>query len=209
MMEEARSVLQKYLPPAAVNEVVELLFKHKELQLTITKPRSTKLGDYRKINRYQHRISINNNLNSYQFLITLLHELAHFLTYKKYGGRIKPHGQEWKSVFGQLLQVFIRPDIFPEELIPGLKIYAQNPRASTAGDGALYLKLSKYDWKKEQTHKYIFELNSGDYFALPNGVTYQLQEKRRTRYKCKRLSNQKIYLIHQNAEVIPINVNDL
>ncbi len=208
-MEEARNVLQKYVPENALEKILHILFKYKELHLKITQPRKTKLGDYRQLNAYKHQISINNNLNKYQFLLTLLHEIAHFLSYKKYGYKIKPHGQEWKQIYKDLLLPFIKTNIFPEELIPDLIKYAQNPKASTAGDGQLYLKLSQYNKPRKQKIKYIFELKKNDFFALPNGVTYQLLEKRRTRYKCRRLSNQKLYLIHQNAEVLLINIESL
>jgi len=208
-MQEAVDILKKYIPEPAVDEVVKILFTYKELHLKITKSRSSKLGDYRKLSSHRHQISINYNLNQYQFLITLLHEIAHYLTYKHYGHKVKPHGAEWKQTFGNLLLRFIRPDIFPEDIIPELKIYASNPKASTAGDGNLYLKLSRYNEKVDKKTKYIFELHPGQIFALPNGVIYQLQEKRRTRYKCLRLSNKKVYLIHQNAEVYPINPDDL
>ncbi len=208
-MQTARNILKKYIPEQAVESVIKLLFTHKELYLKISKSRSSKLGDYKKITPYKHQISINHNLNKYQFLITLLHEIAHFLAYKHHGQNIKPHGKEWKQVFGNLLQNFIRPGIFPEEIIPDLRIYARNPKASTAGDGNLYLKLAQYNKKSNSETKYVFELTPGQIFALPNGVIYQLQEKRRTRYKCLRLSNQKVYLIHQNAEVIPVNPDKL
>ena len=208
-MQKAREVLQKYIPEAAVEPVINILFSYKELHLKITKSRSSKFGDYRKIAPYKHQISVNYNLNKYQFLITLLHEIAHFLTYKQFGHKIKPHGKEWKQTFGKLLQNFIHPNIFPDDLIPDLQAYARNPKASTAGDGNLYLKLSKHNEKSGTQTKYVFELVPGQIFTLPNGVVYQLQEKRRTRYKCLRISNQKVYLIHQNAEVYPINPDDL
>ena len=208
-MQAARDILKKYIPESAIEDVVKILFAHKALHLKITKSRSSKLGDYKKISPYKHQISVNYNLNEYQFLITLLHEIAHFLTYKRFGRNIRPHGKEWKQVFGSLLQNFIRPDIFPEDIIPDLISYAKNPKASTAGDGNLYLKLSQYNEKSNAQTKYVFELKPGQIFALPNGVVYELQEKRRTRYKCKRLSNQKVYLIHQNAEVFPINPDNL
>jgi len=202
-MEEARRLLQKYLPDAAVDEIVELLFAHSDLSLKITRERSTKLGDYKKVNRFQHRISVNYNLNPYQFLITLLHEIAHYLAYKEYGRKIKPHGKEWKYTFSRLLQTYMRPEIFPEEILNHLETYIQNPRASTAADGNLYLALSQYDKKENKDLKYIFELEKGQKFQLKNGQKFELLEKRRTRYKCKNLANQKIYLIHQNAEVLP------
>ncbi len=208
-MQTAGEILKKYIPESAIEDVLKILFAHKELHLKITKSRRSKLGDYRKISAYKHQISINYNLNKYQFLITLLHEISHFLAYKHYGRKIKPHGAEWKQIFGNLLQNFIHSDIFPEDIIPDLLTYARNPKASTAGDGNLYLKLSQYDEKSDTQTKYVFELKTGQIFALPNGIVYQLQEKRRTRYKCLRLSNQKIYLIHQNAEVYPVKLDDL
>ncbi len=204
-MSEARKILLKYIPDQSVDQVLHLINSHKELSLKITRSRTTKLGDYRKINNFQHRITVNNNLNNYQFLLTLLHEIAHFLTYKEYGRRVKPHGKEWKYVFSKLLLAYIKPEIFPKELIPLLLNYAKNPKASTAGDGDLYVKLSKYDKNRNPQLKYVFELEKGTVFALNNGQQFQLQEKRRTRYKCVNIQNKKSYLIHKNAEVTIVN----
>jgi len=200
-MEEGRKLLQKYIPKQAVNDVLKIIYRHKELALKITKSRNTKLGDYKKINNFQHRITVNYNLNKYQFLLTLLHEIAHFLTYKKYGTRVKPHGKEWKNIFGNLLLPFIKPEIFPDDLLPLLINYAQRPKASTAGDGDLYIKLLQYNENRDMNIKFVFELEKGTIFALNNGQKFTLQEKRRTRYKCINLINNKTYLIHKNAEV--------
>jgi hypothetical protein len=133
--------------------------------------------------------------------LTLLHEIAHFLTYKKYGRRVKPHGKEWKYVFGNLLLAYIKPEIFPNDLLPLLLNYAQNPKASTAGDGDLYVKLSQYNTNRNTDLKFIFELDKGTVFALDNGQQFKLQEKRRTRYSCVNILNNRTYLIHKNAEV--------
>lgn len=203
-MEEVKLLLQNYIPHQAVDEIVKIIFEHKELYIKITKHRSTKLGDYKKINNLYHRITINHNLNKYQFLITLLHEIAHFLSFKEYGKNIKPHGKEWKSVFSNLLNKFTSPETFPNDLLPYVKKYAINPKATTAGDGELFLKLSEYNTHKNNNTKFVFQLEPNQFFSLPNGTKYQLQEKRRTRYKCIRIDNQKIYLIHQNAEVHPL-----
>ena len=200
-MDKSKQLLLKYIPENAVDDVLTLIYNHKELALKITRARSTKLGDYRKINQFQHRITVNHNLNPYQFLLTLLHEIAHFLTYKKYGRGVKPHGREWKAVFGNLLVDYIKPEIFPTDLLPYLLKYAQNPKASTSGDGDLYIKLAQYDKNRKTGLKYVFELEKGTVFALDNGQRFKLQEKRRTRYKCLNIDNGKSYLIHQNAEV--------
>ena len=44
-----------------------------------------------------HRISVNGNLNKYSFLITLIHELAHLLTFTQYKNRVDPHGRNGRE----------------------------------------------------------------------------------------------------------------
>lgn len=207
-MNRGQEILQKYLPENSVEPILDLLNKYSDLRLKISRKRNTKLGDYRILPSNQHQISINYNLNPYQFLLTLLHEIAHYLTYKKYGRRVKPHGKEWKKIFGALIQDFLKPEIFPAELRTELSKYALNPKASTSGDGALYLKLSAYDTQLDQRMKYVFELEPGNYFSMENGSVFLLQEKRRTRFKCINLKNKKPYLVHQNARVYPIKKTD-
>ncbi len=204
-MEKGKEILIKYLPEEAIDKFWFFFKEHDDLHLKITGRRSTKLGDYKMFPGKKHQISINYNLNPYQFLLTLLHEMAHYLAYKKYGRRIKPHGKEWKTIFGKLIIEYIETGAFPDELLPNLKKYALNPKASTNADGLLFLQLAEYDKNKDEKLKYVFQLKKGSYFAMENGTIFQLQEKRRTRYKCINIKNHRSYLIHQNALVYPIN----
>src|SRR5207344_683946 len=81
--------LQTYLPSGAAQLVLNLLQQYK-VHLTITKERKTVLGNYRHAhNNEVHFISINGNLNQYVFLITLVHELAHLVTFLEYGNRVQ------------------------------------------------------------------------------------------------------------------------
>ncbi len=203
-MRQEIDILSKYIPDAAVEKIWNLLQQQKKLTLKISKRRTSKLGDYRKLNWGRHQITVNQDLNPYQFLLTLLHELAHYYTYKKYGRHIKPHGVEWKGIFGELITEFNQPEIFPSEIIPLLNLYAQNPKASTSGDGKLFVELSKYDKHNNEQLKYVFELNPGTIFKMENGQIFELKEKRRTRYSCLNIQNHKKYLIHQNAKVLPV-----
>jgi SprT protein len=82
--------LAEYLPERALEPVLDLLNTYK-IHLTITKHRNTLLGDYRHaIGDMHHRISVNGNLNKYAFLITLLHEIAHLITFDQYVGKVAP-----------------------------------------------------------------------------------------------------------------------
>jgi SprT protein len=97
------SALADYLPDGCLEAVLEYIYLHK-VQLTITKARGSILGDYRHpYNGKGHRISVNGDLNKYTFFVTLLHEIAHLITFEQHGRKAIAHGKEWKTNFGKLL----------------------------------------------------------------------------------------------------------
>ena len=189
-------VLQKYLPQNAVIEVCDLLKKH-PVQLKIVNNRTTKHGDFKQTTVGHFQITVNNSLNKYQFLLTLIHEIAHLVTYKK-NGRVKPHGTAWKQNFQHLMLPFLNPQIFPKELLPHLANYLINPKASTGSDVKLTFALKQYDEKSGKS--FIFELDYGSIFVF-NKKNYQKGHLRRTRFKCVEVNSKKIYLFNQNTEV--------
>ena len=91
--------------------MVQYLIEQNNLSLKIVNQRETKHGDFRKMPDGTFQITVNNNLNQYQFLLTLVHEIAHHITHQKFG-RVQPHGKEWKKVFQHLMLPFLKPDIF-------------------------------------------------------------------------------------------------
>ena len=116
--EAPMSALADYLPEGTFPDVLDYLREHK-VHLTVARERKSILGDYRhRTAAENHRISVNGNLNKFAFLITLLHELAHLLTFEKFGNRVQAHGQEWKAIYGQLLARFLSAHIFREDVLP-------------------------------------------------------------------------------------------
>src|SRR5690348_4560346 len=108
--------LQKFLPPHTFDAVLQYLQFYK-VHLTIARERKSILGDYRhRTHHDNHRISVNGNLNKWSFLITLLHELAHLLTFEQFGNRVLAHGREWKIIYGKLLAQFLEHNIFPDDI---------------------------------------------------------------------------------------------
>lgn len=191
-------VLSKYLPKASVGPVFELV-KAFNVHLKIVNERVTRHGDYRKMPNGQHLITINSNLNPYRFLLTLLHEIAHLVAFTNFGRSIKPHGKEWKHTFRELMLPFLRPEVFPMELLPYLALHFKNPRASSDTDSRLSLALKEYDPANDKN--YIFEIPSGGTFRLYNGRTFIRGEKRVKRFECREISTGRIYLFNPNAEV--------
>lgn len=197
-----KQVLEKYIPPASVKLSFELI-KANNVHLKIVNERVTRHGDYRKMPDGRHQITVNANLNPYRFLITLVHEIAHLVAFQKYGRRIKPHGKEWKNTFQYLMLPFLRPDVFPNLLLPLLALHFKNPKASSDTDAKLSLALKQYDPPNDKN--YIFEIPHGGTFRLYNGKTFKRGNKRVKRYECLELATGRIYLFNPNAEVELLN----
>jgi len=188
--------LNKYIPQQSV-ELVNNLIEIHPFTLTIKNNRKTKHGDFKTSLNGIYKISINNDLNNYRFLITLVHEIAHLVTYKKYGNT-KPHGLLWKQTFKRLMLPFLTDKIFPPDVLAPLANYLINPKARTDADLALSLALRNYDILTNK--KLIFEIKSGSLFEHNNRI-FKKVFKRRFRYECTEIETLKKYLFQQNAEV--------
>ncbi|GLB48789.1 SprT-like domain-containing protein [Neptunitalea lumnitzerae] len=192
------TVLEKYLPKSAVIPCFELI-RLNNVHLKIVDERATRHGDYRRNPDGTHQITINSSLNEYKFLITLIHEIAHLVAFKKYGQYIKPHGREWKQTFRDLMLPFIHPAIFPSRILPVVANHFKNPTASSDTDAKLSLALHYYDKKTDKN--YIFEVPFGSRFRIYNGKIFKKGNKRVKRYECLEEATGKIYLFQPHAEV--------
>lgn len=195
--------LKDYLPDGAYEPVVHYLNYYK-VHLTITRKRETLLGDYRHAHRDKaHRISVNSNLNKYNFLVTLLHELAHLLTFESFGNRVMPHGQEWKNIYTKILSDFTGKGFFPADVETRLLGTLKNPAASTCGDEGLTRILKKYDSLKSGL-SLVENLPNGQHFKIKGDRYFVRGEKQRTRYKCYEPATRKWYLFSGLYEVEPV-----
>ncbi|WP_343485467.1 SprT-like domain-containing protein [Allomuricauda sp. d1] len=192
-------VLLKYLPEQAAKPCFELIKAH-GVHLKIVNHRVTRHGDYRKMPNGGHQITVNASLNKYRFLITLVHEIAHLVAFEQFGRRIKPHGVEWKRTFQQLMLPFIRPEVFPSQLLPLIANHFKNPKASSSTDARLSIALQAFD-PEERQKSYVFELPMGSTFRLYNGKLFKKGKKRVKRYECIELTTGRLYLFQPNAEV--------
>ena len=185
--------------PADSKALVSDLLAFEHLVVKVKSERKTRHGDYRQLPNGMHQITVNSNLNPYRFLITQIHEIAHFEAYKKFGRFIKPHGKEWKQTFQYLMLPFLRPEIFPIELLPLLANHFKNPKASSDTDTELALALKQFNETNNKT--YVFEVSLGQVFKLYNGRVFKRGNKRRKRFECLEVNSGKLYLFNPNAEV--------
>jgi SprT protein len=201
-------VLKKYIPEPAIAPIAQAIIEYR-FKLKITKERNSKLGDYRAPDRDNptHRISINHNLNQYQFLITLVHEIAHLTNFNKHGWKVEPHGKEWQWEYRQLMLPYLRNDIFPEDVLKTLYTYIQSPSASSCSDDGLVRVLKKYDEHYKEQGIYLLEqLPNSTIFKYNGNRLFVKGERIRKRYRCKELGSNNVYLFSPVAEVeVPVS----
>ena len=200
-MGNLKEVLGKYLPTGSVDYAHDLLWKY-GIQLHIKKPRTTKFGDYRYPRPGEpHRISVNNNLNPYAFLVTFLHEAAHLVNFEKRGRHnIKPHGKEWKLEFREIATPVLNKEFLPEPVLYALDGYLSNPKASSCTDPKLFRTLKKYDLQQD-IKLMVEEVPMEGNFRTKDGRVFKKVEKLRSRYRCIEVKTAKIYLVPGLMEV--------
>ena len=205
MKPEQKEILKRFLPENALDKVCQSIDEQR-IHLRITAARSTRLGDFRPPAKPggAYRISLNHNLNPYQFLITFVHELAHLEVYKKHQNKVQPHGIEWKQTFSALMQPYFEANIFPLNLTKALTNYLKNAKAASGSDLELTRCLKQFD-KNSMKNPALEEIPTGSNFAMSGGRVFTKGERLRKRYKCQCYHSKKWYLISPLAEVKVVN----
>lgn len=199
MVVEKEHILSQYMPAAAA-PIIAKWIDYFQCEFKISKGRTTKLGDYRHPYKGAgHKISVNNNLNAYAFLVTTVHEFAHLLTWNDHKNRVKPHGLEWKYNFKRMMAPFLEEDIFPGDLRTAITTYLDNPSAASCTDLKLSRALKKYDPMADISR--LEELPIDALFTIKDGRQFKKGEKLRKRYRCVCLNNGNTYLFNPLAEV--------
>jgi len=205
-VEHPLQALANYLPTGAFEPVVQLIHQYK-VHLTVTRERKSVLGDYRHpFLGSNHKITVNGNLNKYEFLITLLHELAHLLCFEQFRNRVEAHGKEWKNIYGSLLKAFIDLNLFPEDITKSLKKTLLNPAATANGETALLLVLRRHNPVQKAGVVVLAHLADGSLFKEIKGRTFRKIKLRRKRIECIELATGNIYLFSALSEVEIVNV---
>ena len=192
--------LQEYLPPGTYEPVLGYLRQYK-VHLTVARERKSILGDYRhRTHHANHRISVNGNLNPWSFLITLLHELAHLLTFEQFGNNVLSHGKEWKAIYVGMLAQFLQHHVFPADIETELVRSLQNPAATTCAEDGLLRVLRKYD-TSESHLRLVEEIQTNELFRTHDGRVFKKQGKLRKRIKCIEIKTGRVYLFSPVYEV--------
>jgi SprT protein len=186
-----QEILAQFIP-ANAHAYCFGLWQHWQFDFEVTKARSSKLGDFRWQLGKREKITVNHNLNQYNFLITYLHELAHLVVYRTYKRRQPAHGKAWKQHFRELLLPMMNENIFPQSVLLPLLDYSKNPKASSSSHLPLMLALRAID-QPNTSLTTVLDVPQGQSFRF-NNKTYLRGELRRTRVLCTEQKSQKKFL---------------
>ena len=164
------------------------------------------MGDFTSKRSKSHpRITLNNDLNTYLFLTTYIHEVAHLHVFLRFGHRVDPHGEEWKEKFTDLLMPLLWDHVYPEEILHELRRHMINPKASSFADTKLTEAFRQFD--KNKNHAAVLsELPEGSIFLL-QGKYFKKGKLRRTRVLCKELKSKRDYLVPADALVNDVQLS--
>ena len=188
--------LETYIPSNLVLYVRSLV-ENEAIDFKVVNQRSTKHGDFR-YNNDRYTITINKTSNKYRFLLTLIHELAHFFVFKN-NRLAKPHGLLWKQKFQSLLNPILNKEYFPINLLSELIDHMKNPKSGFCYDIKLSKKLDLFDNINDNV--YLDQLNDGEFFNYRNLGKFKKINKIRKRYLCLRIDNNKKYLFLGSTKV--------
>ena len=184
--------LLPYLPASSHHYCQDLLDK-KPIRCYLAQARTSKWGDFRFKGPI---ITINKNLPPPLFLLTFLHELAHFHAYVSFGRKISPHGKEWKTIFQSLVAPMTDAGAFLE-LNEVVSEHMKRPKATIGADAALHtaaLKAMGIDGKN------VADLHPGDTFVFRN-ERYEVETTLRKRIRCIQLRSGKRFLFQPSAQI--------
>lgn len=181
------------------------LIHRESVVISLSKERNGKWGDFRPSQgKEPHRITINENLNTWEFFLTLVHEIAHLKTWNIYKHKASPHGKEWKAVFKQYGTHLIMQNLLPPRIALSLQKHLDSPKSSICYDISMMKELSAYHVHESSESHYLHDVPLATPFEYQNRV-FTKHKAMRTRCLCTEVKTHKQFYIHHTAEVRTLN----
>ena len=189
------SELSPYVPTGTLT-LFEAWLSVYHFRIVVTRPRHSKLGDFRMGAPDEPAvITVNGDLEAHQFALTLTHEIAHLMTFSAYGGRVRPHGCEWKQCFGYLLRQLAAIETLPLKFRRALRKHATRPKSASVLDPDLYRVLLELQGVESQCLDHV---PIGAEFRF-RGLRFRKLSTARSRCECRELTTGQLYRISRMA----------
>ena len=159
--------------PSPVSQKIQEYLSALGARCLMVSPRKSCHGTWTVCDGKQE-IKINNNLSGIQFMLTLVHEIAHGYTWNIFGDKVKPHGKEWKEQYRLLMSPLLH-GYFDTDTDRQLREYMVNP-SSSSGTSVFLRRITN----SEQL--LVEDAPMEKFFKLKNGLMVKKIKKLRTRW---------------------------
>lgn len=195
----------EHLVDAKARSILSRYFSENNVDVRAVKPRQSKLGDFRHFRHENHSvITVNNNMSKDAFLFILAHETAHYVCFRQYSGRNRPHSEKWQTVFSEILSNLLESSCFSEEIANAVASYSKAPTATVRRSSSLFPFLFPESIEEKRSLR-LKDLEPGSSFKIANKKPVFIKgERRKIRFICKRLDNRRLYLISPDVRVITL-----
>ncbi|HNQ12986.1 MAG TPA: hypothetical protein PKH65_03395 [Bacteroidia bacterium] len=201
---ELKKVLHHFIPQKSITRCINLLVYY-NVEFVVAPSRSSKYGDSSNDSELKkYKITVNEDLNRYSFLITLIHEIAHISTWKKYPRVAHPHGLHWKKEYRRHMKYFLGENIFPKPLVHALAHFIEDPSSTSCNNFNLHKVLMAYD-KPKRGWYYLERLQYNSKFKINTGRIFIKRKVLKKNIECREFFTKDIYLLSRLMMVKPIS----
>ena len=194
------ATLESKLPPNTWPLVAEWLAPY-PCSVLMTRPRKTKVGDFRPARSNRPTIiTLNRDLAPYQMLLTLTHEIAHLINWSQNGRTVAAHGPEWRAYFSELLLTLSETSALDPKFRAAILNHAKRPRSSALYDEPLYRALRQLEDSQQTV---LGDLPEGAGFLFRKRAFTKLSSQR-SRCVCRAKDTGSKYRIAKLAPVSPL-----
>ena len=173
-------------------------------RIKLTRSRSSKYGDFRPASRGRSpQITVNGDLPTFRFLLTLTHEIAHLMVWRTHQLSVQPHGPEWKRQFADLLRELALLDDLPTLFRNAILRHARRPKASGGLDTQLAQALQTLDGGEP----ILDSIPIGAIFSMGDR-TFRKISVQRTRCLCLEIETGQRYRVARSATVTPVSIRN-
>ncbi len=180
LLERSLKAITPHLPEGW-QAAVQAMLATNPILVRVVRHRKTKHGDHLITGAREFSIiTVNASGNPWQFVLTLLHEVAHAEVAHQARHRVAPHGKEWKLAFRALLEAHCH--LIPPDLVDPVMDYARNPLYTADSHRALAAALRRHDTL--DLRPTVQELTLGQRFSLDGKTVLVRQGPLRKWFRC-------------------------
>ena len=188
------------LPAGLYDDIVSTAASMVPYKMIYTECNANSFAGHCSLRGLECHIRVSSEHTGVQCFLTLTHEIAHAITWTKYGfdKNIKPHGTEWKDEYRSFVLRFMGKGYFSVDLEHAINVHMLKPRFDTKLHSELMKVLNPGQIP-------VGEVNYNCKFKFLNSEqVYKKLDKHYSTVTVMTVENHTLYTAHKDAMVVMV-----